>query len=572
MHHPILETGTVAIYARFSSDRQRETSIEDQVRRCREYIAQAGGDPDKAQIFTDYAVSGSGLDRPGFEKLMQALEERRIQAIVTEDLSRITRDFADAAAIFKQLQFARVPLIGVADGIDTSTKDAQLSFTMKSLVNDMYIKDLSDKTLRGLEGRHLAGYATGGVPYGFRTVADQDSYGHERGRRIEIHEEHAEIVRGIFTSYLQGSSLGKIARKLNEDGIPSPREASKSKHKRKGWGSSTIRAMLYNDKYTGTWKFKQREWVKIPGTNRRIPRDRDISDVMVQERPELRIIDTDLWNGVQERLAAIRLKYTRKGNKERVVAGNKSSYLLTGLLVCGECKAPMTIHGGSEYKYYRCSDYRTKGRCQNGISIREEVVRTRILGAIRRQLRSKNGIRYVRARVAEQLGDLTRRMEKELRERKARLGRVEEKIGRLISYIAQGEQSDYVTRTLRQLEAEAKADKHEIDRLAESLRAPIRLPSIDDITALVFEIDNRLQQDPEAGRYVLKQWFADKEIRIIPRENGEVVAEGDLLPLVVLEAARRNALRKKEGPRKKPSRISDLADPAWSNVGSGGRI
>lgn len=77
--------------------------------------------------------------------------------------------------------------------------------------------DLRDKTLRGLEGRHLAGHATGGVPYGFRTVADLDGNGRELGRRIEIHEERAAIVRGIFTSYVSGGSLSGIARKLNED-------------------------------------------------------------------------------------------------------------------------------------------------------------------------------------------------------------------------------------------------------------------------------------------------------------------------------------------------------------------
>lgn len=112
--------------------------------------------------------------------------------------------------------------------------------------------------------------------------------------------------------------------------------------------------------------------------------------------------------------------------------------------------------------------------------------------------------------------------------------------------------------------------------MTEALRAPIGLPTIEDITALVFEIDNRMQQDPEAGRQILQQWFADKEIRIIPREddagNREIIAEGDLLPLVVLEAARRTGARQKSKARKKTSRISEFADPAWSNVGSGGRI
>lgn len=500
---------------------------------------------------------------------MQALEERRIQVIVTEDLSRITRDFADAAAIFKALQFARVPLIGVADGIDTSSRDAKLSYTLKSLIDDMYIEGLRDKTLRGLEGRHVAGYATGNLPYGFHTVADVDSNGRELGKRIQIHEKHAAIVRDIFRAYLRGGSLSGIARKLNEDGVPSPREGTK--HKRKGWGASTVRSMLHNDKYTGTWKFKERQWVKIPGTNRRIARDRAASDVMVVERPELRIIDPDTWNAVQRRLAAIRRKYKRQG-KEREVAGNKSSYLLSGILVCGMCKAPMTIHGGGGIHYCRCADYRTKGLCKNGQSVREEVVRARVLGAIRRQLRRKDGIKYVRARVAEQLGELSRRMEKELRDRKARLTRTEEQIASLISYIARGEQSDYIGKALRQFEAEAKTDKHEIARLTEALKASIQLPTVDDITALVFEIDDRLQQDPEVGRQILQQWFAGQEIRVVPHDDGSITAEADLLPLVVLEAARKVSTRRKSSPRKKTSRINNLEDPAWSNVCSGGPL
>ena len=90
---------------------------------------------------------------------MAAVDAGKLEAIVTEDLSRITRDFADAAFIFKRLQYASIPLLGVADGIDTSARGAKLSFTVKSLVADLYLDDLRDKTLRGLEGRALAGFA-----------------------------------------------------------------------------------------------------------------------------------------------------------------------------------------------------------------------------------------------------------------------------------------------------------------------------------------------------------------------------------------------------------------------------
>ena len=148
-----LDSRRVAIYARFSTERQRETSIDDQVYRCRQYIAQAGGDADRAVVFSDYAISGASLDRPGFESLMAAVKSKRIDAIITEDISRISRDFADSAQLFKRLRYERVPLISIADGIDTSTRDAKLSFTLKSLVADLYLDDLRDKTMRGLEGR-----------------------------------------------------------------------------------------------------------------------------------------------------------------------------------------------------------------------------------------------------------------------------------------------------------------------------------------------------------------------------------------------------------------------------------
>jgi site-specific DNA recombinase len=133
---------------------------------------------------------------------MAAVESQRVDVILTEDISRISRDFADSAHVFKRLQYAQVPLIGIADGIadgiNTSTRDANLSFTLKILVADIYFDDLRDKTLRGLEGRAGAGYATGNTPYGFRSVPETDSYGQVRGHRIEIDPVLAAIVVRIL--------------------------------------------------------------------------------------------------------------------------------------------------------------------------------------------------------------------------------------------------------------------------------------------------------------------------------------------------------------------------------------
>jgi len=263
-----------AIYARFSSDRQREASIDDQVRRCREYIERMGGNAATALVFADHAVSGSSLERPAFEALLRAVDDGRIQYIVAEDLSRISRDVADAARVFRQLEFARVPLISISDGIDTSSKSAKLPFTFKSVFAEIYIDELRDKTLRGLEGRALGGFATGAVPYGYRTRMKRDARGRDLGSVIRIVEREAQVVRRIFAEYLDGRSLAQIAHRLNADGVPSPRV--RMRHRRAGWSMGTIRAMLYNERYAGTWRFKEREWVKVPGTNRRMPRRRPL--------------------------------------------------------------------------------------------------------------------------------------------------------------------------------------------------------------------------------------------------------------------------------------------------------
>ena len=360
-------------------------------------------------------------------------------------------------------------MIGIADGIDTSRGDAKLSFTLKSLVADIYIDDLRDKTLRGLEGKANADYATGNVAYGYLTVPEVDAAGRSRGNQIVIDAERAEIVRRIFAMYRDGKSLAAIARVLNRDGIASPRAGTR--HKRSGWGASTIRVMLYNERYVGRWKFKETQWVKVPGTNKRWPRARDASEVMRFERPDLRIVEEWLWNEVQARLQATLRKYTQgtsttaRGRSRRP---RKSPYALSSLLFCGECDAPMTIVGGSSAAYYRCSDERKKGTCRNKLSVREKVARSSILSHLRATLTNRETIGRVRRLAAERLAERTRGSDGELVERRESLARIEQQIRGLIAFIADGDRSDYVVSALRDLEAQARDEKAAIVRLRRS--------------------------------------------------------------------------------------------------------
>ncbi len=534
--HPAFKSGPVAIYARYSSANQNERSIDDQVRRCREHIVINGGDPEAAKVFADFAISGASLDRPGFEAMMSAVNAGAIKLIVTEDMSRMSRDFADSAMIFKRLQFRRVPLVGVADGIDTSALGAKMAFTLKSLMSDMYLDDLRDKTLRGLEGRALAGFATGNVAYGFHTVPVLDAHGAVTGNRIEVHEAEAEIIVRIFRESRDGRSLTTIAHGLNADGIASPRVGTR--HKNFGWGSSTIRAILYNERYAGTWKFKERQWVKVPGTNKRQPRARNASEVMTTERPELRIIDRDLWQEVQARLKSVKARYTNGARRMRgELTFKRAPYLLSGILVCRSCGAPMSMMGGLKYRYYRCQANKTKGIgvCSNSRSVREDIMRPQILDTIRERLLAPEGVAYVRKRAAEELRDYSKKVDAELRERKERLKRTVEKMAGLADFIAGGERSQYIVTTLRDHETFATQEREAIEQLEDQARRPIHLPSIEAVESQVLQLDDRLKQDPESAREQLRRWLKDGSIRLGPREDGEIVAEGALLPLMVIE-------------------------------------
>jgi site-specific DNA recombinase len=527
--HPTLKSGAIAIYARFSSSRQRETSIEDQVRRCREFIASAGGDPSRAIIFQDLAISGASTDRPGFEAMMAAVGEKRIDAIVTEDLSRISRDFADSAFIFKRLQFARVPLLGVADGIDTSAKHGKLSFAVKSLVADLYLDDLRDKTLRGLEGRALAGFATGSVPFGYLTKPEVDEGGRSIGSRIAIHAEEAKLVRRIFREYLEGRGFASIARSLNRDGIPSPRTGTR--HKRATWAAGTIRAILYNERYAGVWRFKEREWVKVPGTNKRQPRPRDPSEVITKHRPDLRIISAEIWEQAASKLKSVHERFTERDHKPGVIRG-RSTYPLSGLLVCSLCNAPMIIYGDASR--YRCSTNRNRGTCTNSRSIMERVMRQRILGAICERLTDQVGMAEFRTRIATALADYGSRVSVELKERRADIAECQQQIRGLVDAIAKGERSPALMESLHGLEARLKREKAAVERLEAVADERVELPSVEEVAALAIDLDARIRQDPEAGRAMLARWLKDGAIKIGPNPQGQIVAEGTLFVVQIL--------------------------------------
>lgn len=161
----------VAVYARYSSDNQRDASIADQLRICREFAARHGWTV--VQEFTDHAISGATLLRSGFQALMRDALNRRFDIVLAESLDRFSRDQEDTAGLFKRLTFAGVNIVTLAEGDIT-----HLHIGFKGTMNAVFLKDLAEKTHRGLRGRVENGKAGGGLCYGYRVVRTMGKYKH----------------------------------------------------------------------------------------------------------------------------------------------------------------------------------------------------------------------------------------------------------------------------------------------------------------------------------------------------------------------------------------------------------
>lgn len=528
----------VAAYARYSSERQNDSSIDDQLRRCRDFVVERGGSIDGSLIFTDHAISGTTMARAGMDAMLAAVAAGRVDVLVCEDISRLSRDLGDAANLFKQLEAARVRLFGIADGIDSHDKSAKLNFGFRALLVAVYVDDLKDKTRRGLKGRHLAGKATGATPFGYVTKRT------DSGSEILIHSERAEIVRCVFRLYLDGLSHASIAKQLNDDGVEVPRHHLK---RATGWTRSTVREMLKQKKYVGDWTYNEYEWRKGSDGKRRRHR-RPKSEVLEDIRPWLAIVDESTWSAVQSRMPNRSAQKT--GGKRRV-------YPLSGVLRCGACGSTMSIAGAGKYKRYYCAARRDRHTCQNALSVREADARAGITRMIRSRLGRPAAIDYLRARIKELIAELSGNTQDELKRRRTALARTERKLRNLLEAVADGMKSAEVYKLIDAKEAEAAHIREAITRLEAEAPEGLQVPQLNDLVDRAAGFDRFLDDDPLRAREALRRLFPDG-VSLEP--DGDVyVAKATLFPLEVLGVRDAEKARSK---RKAPLR-SD---------GCGGRI
>jgi site-specific DNA recombinase len=362
----------VSIYARYSTDLQRAASIEDQVLICTERVMREKWT--LTATYTDRGISGASNLRPGYQKLLEGAREGEFDIVLAEALDRISRDQEHVASFFKLMSFAGIRIVTLAEGQIT-----ELHVGLKGTMNALFLKDLADKTRRGLRGRVERGRSGGGLCYGYRIAGTENG---ERGGR-EIVEAEAAVVRRIFADFAAGKSPRRIAAELNRKGTPGPGG--------RPWGDTTIRGhalrgtgVLRNELYVGRLVWNRLRYAKDPRTGRRVSRINPCEEWIYRDVPELRIVDDDLWNRVQTRLGAIRdSDRVAKARATKFWTRRRPQHLLTGRAVCGVCGGPATPIGKD---YIACSTARRQGTCANRASIRRNEIETWIIDALRHQL------------------------------------------------------------------------------------------------------------------------------------------------------------------------------------------
>ena len=417
---------TAVIYARYSSDSQREASIEGQLRDCKDYAEKNG--ITVVGTYIDRAYSAKTDDRPDFQRMIKDSAKKIFDVVLVWKLDRFARNRFDAVNYKYQLEKNGVHLVSAMEPISQGPEGIMVESMLIGMA-EYYSAELALKVARGERENALQCKYNGGiVPLGF-TIGKED-------RLYHIDPETAPIVQEIFTRYANGEPAEKIAASLNERGLRT--------RTGKPFVKNSFFQIFRNRRYIGEYRYKD---IVTPGG---IPA----------------IVDEDLFDRVQQRFEQNRIAHGRPA-KEDV------SYLLTTKLFCGKCGTLMggesgTSHMGNTYYYYKCGNAKRHGKAHCDLkAIRKEPLERFVVETAIKVIFSDE--------IIEQLIDLIMEAQQKENTRlpvlKDQLRDTEKRLANLLEAIEQGILTPTTKQRLDELEARKEALNTSI--LEEELKKPV---------------------------------------------------------------------------------------------------
>ncbi len=368
----------VALYIRLSKEDENEgpsESVTNQKSLLNEFVQQH-----RLSVYDTYiddGWSGTNFDRPDFQRMIGDIEAKRVNMVITKDLSRLGRDYIMTGHYMERyFPEKRVRYISLLDGIDTGVDSTANDITpFRAIMNDMYAKDISKKIKSVKRDKQRKGQFIGGKPiYGYKMHPTEKN-------KIVIDEEVAPTVRRIFAMALDGMSCRQIAAQLNAEGVPTPATYAGLPIAKPGpytglWSSERISDMLQNETYLGN--MVQGRSVKISYKSKKCLKQAPENWVVVEGTHEP-IIDAETFRKV--RLLVNSRKHTRSRTYD---------FLLKGLIFCHECGYPLAVlnrknAAGEDVLYFVCRTYQrfTKAGVCTCHSIKEKTVTNAVVAKVR---------------------------------------------------------------------------------------------------------------------------------------------------------------------------------------------
>lgn len=374
------ELGTAALYCRLSRDDNMDSesnSIQNQ-RKILQKAAKDKGYTDTI-FFVDDGITGTTMKRPGFQKMLTAIEAGYISAVFVKDLSRLGRNYIEVGKLTEEFfPLHDIRLVAVSDGVDSD--EGEDDFTpFKNIMNEYYAKDISKKRRIVNKMKGNAGVPLSPPPYGYIKNPDDPRF-------WVVESEAAEVVRRIYRMALEGYGLAEIAARLAADGVVNPtyywrsrgtsRGGSKSTVEPTKWGHTTVKKILTLQEYCGdvinfksySKSYKMKKRIENPEENRAI-------FLNVHEA----IIDRQTWEKVQA---------LQKGTRRKKPTVTQEPSVFSGLLKCPECGGNLNFHfnqNNHDIKFFSCQNHNSGYRkCSKTHYIRLDFLEQVVLYEVKR--------------------------------------------------------------------------------------------------------------------------------------------------------------------------------------------
>jgi len=409
------------IYARYSSDSQREESIEGQLRECKEYAERNG--ITVLNTYIDRALSAKTDNRPDFQRMIKDSAKGLFEIILVWKLDRFARNRYDSAHYKSILKKNGVKVLSAKEAIAEDSTGILLESLLEGYA-EFYSVDLSEKIHRGQKDNALKGlYNGGGIPLGYLLDKDQ---------RLQIDPLTAPIVLEIFKRYAEGETVRAIVESLNERGLKT--------RKNKPYNMNSFNPMLKNRKYIGEYKYQ---------------------DVVIPDGVPA-IVPVELFDRVQARM--------EKNKHAPAMSKAEDNYLLTTKLFCGKCGRLMvgesgTSRTGKKHYYYKCGSAKRKTGC-NKKAVKKEWIENLVVSHTMQMIFVDSTL----SAISDMVLDVQKRENTSLPFLKEQLAQTERGIQNMLNAIQEGIFTPATKQRLEELE-ESK-ERLTISILQEELQKP----------------------------------------------------------------------------------------------------